>query len=82
MSYGRMFYGRMFYTRKPISALSSRTPASRVEGSAVVATGDKQIPPPPSRGQASGFALVRDDSFFQTRDFEQALRFDANQIEG
>ena len=33
----------------------------------------KQIPPPPSRGQASGFALVRDDSFFQTRDFEQAL---------
>ena len=71
MSYGRMFYSRMSYgcmsyNRKPISPLSSRTPASRVEGSAVVAARYKQIPPPPSRGQASGFALVRDDRFFQT----------------
>ena len=64
MFYVRMFYVRMFYNRKPISPRSSRTPASRVEGSAVVAARYKQIPPPPSRGQALGFALVRDDSFF------------------
>ena len=45
MSYVRMFYNRMFYNRKPISPVSSRTPASRVEGPAVVAAGYKQLLP-------------------------------------
>ncbi len=53
--------------RKPTIHLSSRTPAQRVEGSAVVRTGDKQIPPQasPSFGMTCYcFALTRDDTCF------------------
>jgi hypothetical protein len=36
---------KVFLERERINHLSSRTPAQRVEGSAVVRTGYKQIPP-------------------------------------